>query len=66
MIAYILPMAKIKITQIRSRIHCTKRQKQNLEALGLHKMHSSVEHEATPQILGMVNQVKHLLKVTEI
>jgi len=59
-------MAKIKITQVRSKIHCTKRQKLNLEALGLHKMNATVEHEATPQILGMVNQVKHLLKVTEI
>jgi large subunit ribosomal protein L30 len=59
-------MAKIKITQVRSRIHCTKRQKLNLDALGLHKMNATVEHEATPQILGMVNQVKHLLKVTEI
>jgi len=62
----IFTMAKIKITQVRSRIHCTKRQKLNLDALGLHKMNASVEHEATSQILGMVNQVKHLLKVTEI
>jgi large subunit ribosomal protein L30 len=61
-----LQMAKIKITQVRSRIHCTKRQKLNLDALGLHRMNATVEHEATPQILGMVNQVKHLLKVTEI
>jgi len=62
----IFTMAKIKITQVRSRIHCTKRQKLNLDALGLHKMNATVEHEATSQILGMVNQVKHLLKVTEI
>jgi large subunit ribosomal protein L30 len=66
MTAYIIPMAKIKITQVRSRIHCTKRQKLNLDALGLRKMHATVEHEATPQILGMVNKVKHLLQVTEI
>ena len=66
MTVYLLPMAKIKITQIRSGIHCTKRQKRNLAALGLNKMHSSVVHEATPQIMGMVNQVKHLLNVTEI
>lgn len=59
-------MAKIKITQVRSRIHCTKRQKLNLDALGLHKMNATVEHEATPQILGMVNKVKHLLNVTEV
>lgn len=59
-------MAKIKITQVKSRIHCTKRQKLNLDALGLRKMNASVEQEATPQILGMVNKVKHLLRVTEI
>ncbi len=66
MTAYSIPMAKIKITQVKSRIHCTKRQKLNLDALGLRKMHATVEHEATPQILGMVNKVKHLLQVTEI
>ena len=59
-------MAKIKITQVRSRIHCTKRQKLNLDALGLRKLNASVEHEATPQILGMVNKARHLVKVTEI
>jgi large subunit ribosomal protein L30 len=59
-------MAKIKITQVRSRIHCTKRQKLNLDALGLRKLNATVEHEATPQILGMVGKAKHLVKVTEI
>jgi large subunit ribosomal protein L30 len=59
-------MAKIKITQVRSRIHCTKRQKLTLDALGLKKLNASVEHDATPQIQGMVNKIKHLLKVTSI
>jgi large subunit ribosomal protein L30 len=59
-------MATIKITQVRSRIHCTKRQKLNLDALGLRKTNATVEHEATPQILGMVEKVRHLLEVTEI
>lgn len=59
-------MAKIRITQVRSRIHCTKRQKLNLDALGLRKLNASVEHEATPQIMGMVEKAKHLVKVTEI
>ncbi|HJZ41777.1 MAG TPA: 50S ribosomal protein L30 [Bacteroidales bacterium] len=59
-------MARIKITQTGSKIHCTKRQKLNLQALGLRKLNSSVEHEATPQILGMVEKVRHLLKVTEL
>ena len=59
-------MTKIKITQVRSKIHCTKRQKLNLEALGIRKLNDTVEHEATPQILGMVEKVRHLLRVTEI
>jgi large subunit ribosomal protein L30 len=63
---YIIPMAKIRITQVRSRIHCTKRQKLNLDALGLRKMNASVEHEATPQILGMVEKARHLVKITDI
>jgi large subunit ribosomal protein L30 len=56
-------MAKIKITQTRSRIDQTKRQKANLDALGLTKMHKTVEHEATPQILGMIEKVRHLVNV---
>ena len=56
-------MAKIKVTQTRSRIDQTKRQKANLDALGLTKMHKTVEHEATPQILGMIEKVKHLVNV---
>jgi large subunit ribosomal protein L30 len=58
-------MAKIKITQVRSRIHCTKRQKLTLQALGIRKMHATVEHEATPQIMGMVEKVRHLVQVSE-
>jgi large subunit ribosomal protein L30 len=56
-------MVKIKITQVRSRIGSTPRQKRTLDALGLTKMHRSVEVEATPQILGMVDKVKHLVNV---
>ena len=58
-------MATIKIQQVRSRIRCPKDQKRTLDALGLKKMHAVVEHEATPQILGMVEKVKHLVKVIE-
>lgn len=54
-------MAKIKITQTTSKIHTTQRQKKTLEALGLKKMHASVVVEATPQILGMVEKVRHLV-----
>ncbi|MBN1387749.1 MAG: 50S ribosomal protein L30 [Bacteroidales bacterium] len=59
-------MSKIRVTQIKSKIGRPERQKRTLAALGLKKMHQSVDHEATPQILGMVNAVKHLVKVEEI
>lgn len=56
-------MAKIKITQVKSAIDRPKDQKATLVALGFRKLNQTVEHEATPQILGMVNKVKHLVKV---
>ena len=59
-------MAKIKVTQTRSRIDQTKRQKANLDALGLTKMHKTVEHEATPQVLGMIKKVEHLVSVENL
>ena len=59
-------MAKIRITQTKSRIDNTKRQKLTLEALGLRKISATVVHEATPQILGMVTKVNHLVKVEEV
>ncbi len=58
-------MAKIKITQIKSKIGSTVRQKKTIDALGLKKMHQTVELEATPQVLGMVSKVNHLLSVEE-
>ena len=59
-------MAKMKITQIKSKIGSTKRQKKTLEALGIKKMHNPVEVEVNPQIQGMIDKVKHLLKVEEV
>jgi large subunit ribosomal protein L30 len=59
-------MAKIKITQVKSGIDRMERQKRTLRALGLRKMLHSVEVEATPQILGMVQAVHHLVKVEEV
>ena len=58
-------MAKIKIQQVRSTIKCPKVQKETMKALGFHKMNSIVEHEATPAVLGMVEKVKHLVKVID-
>ncbi len=59
-------MKKIKITQIKSGIDRSERQKQTLIALGLRKLNATKEVEATPQILGMVNKVSHLIKVEEM
>lgn len=59
-------MGKIKVTQVKSKIGQTVRQKRTLEALGLKKMHQTVEHEATPQILGMVGKISHLVSVEEV
>lgn len=56
-------MAKVKITQIKSKIGSSKRQRMNLESLGLRRINHTVEHEATPQILGMIEKVKHLVRV---
>jgi large subunit ribosomal protein L30 len=58
-------MAKIKLTQVKSVIDRPKRQKATMFALGLRKMNQTVEHEATPPVLGMVNRIKHLVKVEE-
>lgn len=59
-------MAKLIITQVKSGIGSTKRQKATLEALGLKKLNNPIEHEATPQIVGMVNKLRHLLSIEEV
>jgi large subunit ribosomal protein L30 len=57
---------KIKITQIKSIINRPKGQKRTMEALGLRRINHSVIQTETPQILGMVNKVTHLVKVEDI
>jgi large subunit ribosomal protein L30 len=59
-------MAKIKITQVKSAIDRPERQKLTLKALGLNKMNATREVEATPQILGMITKVTHLVQVEEV
>ena len=59
-------MAKIKITQMKSGIDRPERQKRTLRALGLRKVYASVEVEATPQVIGMVQAVHHLVKVENV
>ncbi len=58
-------MGKIKVTKVKSAINRTQRQKRTLIALGLKKIGQTVEHDATPNILGMVNKVNHLVSVEE-
>ena len=59
-------MAKIRVTQVKSKIGRPERQKRTMIALGLKKMNQTVEHEVTSQVLGMVKKVAHLLKVEEV
>ena len=56
-------MATLKITQIKSRIGSTAQQCKNLDALGLHRINHTVTHSDSAIILGMINRVKHLVKV---
>lgn len=59
-------MAKIQVTLVKSVIGRKQDQIATVSALGLRKIRQSVVHEATPQIMGMVNKVSHLVKVEEI
>lgn len=59
-------MKKIKITLKKSIIGKPKVQRLTIQALGIKKMHNSVIKEATPQILGMVKAVRHLIEVEEV
>ena len=59
-------MAKLRITQIKSKSGATKRQIANLESLGIRRMHQTVEVEVTPVTKGMVEKVRHLVIVEEI
>jgi large subunit ribosomal protein L30 len=59
-------MAKIRITQVKSAIDRPERQKQTLKALGLNKMNATKEVEATPQIMGMITKVTHLVQVEDV
>jgi len=59
-------MGKIKVTQVRSTIDRPERQKRTIRALGLGRINKSRIHEDTPQIRGMIEQVKHLVRVENI
>jgi large subunit ribosomal protein L30 len=59
-------MAKVKVTQLKSVIDRTQRQKDTVKALGLRKINHSIEVELTPQIDGMIKKVAHLVKVENV
>lgn len=59
-------MKKVRIKQVKSGIDRSERQKLTLQALGLNKINATKEVEATPQILGMIRKVDHLIEVTEL
>ena len=59
-------MAKVKVTQIKSRSGATQRQIANLVSLGIHRLHQTVEVELTPVTKGMIDKVLHLVKVEEV
>ncbi|HBK86367.1 MAG TPA: 50S ribosomal protein L30 [Firmicutes bacterium] len=60
-----MDVAKLHITLVKSPIGYSAKQRQTVEALGLHKLHQTVEHDDSPAIRGMINKVIHLLKVVE-
>jgi len=59
-------MAQVKITQVKSVIDRSKRQKDTMYALGLRKMHQTVVKDLNPQVEGMINKIKHLVTIEEV
>jgi large subunit ribosomal protein L30 len=59
-------MARIRITQVKSRIGQPERQKRILDALGLKKMHQTVEHDDSPTVMGMVKKLEHLVRTEKV
>jgi len=59
-------MTKIRVIQFKSSIGASKAQKRIIESLGLGKLNRPVEHQAVPEVLGMVNKLKHLVRIEEI
>ncbi|WP_257666910.1 50S ribosomal protein L30 [Parapedobacter tibetensis] len=59
-------MAKIRITQIKSIIDRSERQKRTIKALGLRKINHTVEVDVTPSIMGMVRKVNHLIAIEQV
>lgn len=58
-------MKKVRVTQVKSGIGYPLREKRTLKSLGIRRMHQIVEHDANPQIMGMIAKVRHLVKFEE-
>jgi large subunit ribosomal protein L30 len=58
-------MSIIKIKQVKSAIKRPADQKATIKALGFRKLNQTIEKEATPQILGMVKKVQHLIQIVD-
>ncbi len=59
-------MARLRVTYVRSVIGQKPDQEATVQALGLRRLHQTVEHEDSPQLRGMVHKVRHLVKVEEM
>ena len=59
-------MAKIRVKWVKSTIGYASKQHKTIEALGLRKLHQTVEHEVTPGIMGMISKVSHLVECSEV
>ena len=59
-------MGKIRITQVKSAINRIEKQKRTIRALGIRRLHHTVEHDDTPQIRGMIRVVAHLVRVEKV
>jgi large subunit ribosomal protein L30 len=59
-------MARIRITQVKSRVGAREREKRILDALGLKKMHQTVEHDDSPTVMGMVKKLEHLVRTEKV
>lgn len=57
---------KLKVTLVKSTIGAIPKHRKTVEALGLNKLHKTVEHKDNEAIRGMLHQVKHLVKVEEV
>ena len=59
-------MAKVRVTQVKSRIGQSERHRGTLRALGLGRIGRSAEHEESPTLAGMLRKVRHLVKVEDV